>query len=159
MTQIPDEIVRTIDLNVAQTKVWQAISNAQSFGEWFRCTTDGPFERGRILNCRSTYGAEGGASASNQEEFVWQKRIVAIEPEAYFAFEWTPGDTGADVFSPELGSTLVEFKLAPIDTGTRLTICESGFASLPAALRSRSFRINSGGWDAQVQNITQYFNE
>jgi len=154
-SKVPDEIIRTITLKVPQTKVWRAIADAQHFGAWFHCTVDGPFEEGGVLNCRSTYGVDSTNEESN--EFVWQKRIVSIQPERYFAFEWTPGDTGANLFAPEVGTTLVEFTLHATDEGTRLVVRESGFASLPEAYRERSFRLNSGGWDAQVENISVYF--
>jgi hypothetical protein len=48
--------------------------------------------------------------------------------------------------------TLVEFRLAPDDGGTRQTIRESGYAALPHNLRQHSFRINDAGWNDQVYN-------
>ena len=139
------EIVRTVQLKAPVAKVWAALSQAKPFGEWFRCTVDGEFAVGAIVHCRSLY--EG------HEEMHWQKRIVAIEPERYFAFEWSPGDTGADLRDDSVNTTLVEFTLAAIPSGTELVIRESGFEQFSAAEIRRAMRLNSDGWDAQVSNI------
>ena len=145
---VQDEIVREIDLRAPQEKVWRAISDARQFGQWFRCEVEGAFVVGELSNCRSTYpGGEG---------MVWQQLIKAIEPERYFAYVWSPGDTGAHLFDEDAGQTLVEFTLAPCDVGTHLTIRESGFASLPDDWRGHSFQRNTEGWNAQVENITAY---
>ncbi|MEM7020702.1 MAG: SRPBCC family protein [Pseudomonadota bacterium] len=146
---VANEIVRTIVLKAAITKVWQAISDARQFEQWFRCKIDGTFQIGEIVTCYSTY--------EDSENFTWQKRVVAIEPERYFAFNWTPGETGADMYKDSTGQTMVEFELESIGEKTQLVIRESGFADLPEAYRARSFRINTGGWDAQVENITVFF--
>ena len=148
--QIPDRIVREILLSAPIATVWRAIADAKQFGQWFGCEVDGGFVVGNIVTCKGTY--EGGTHLS------WQKRIKALEPETYFAYEWSPGDTGAATFTPESGMTLVEFTLVPRDGATHLTICESGFAELPERYRERSFRINEGGWNDQVNNIRAFFN-
>ncbi len=86
----------------------------------------------------------------------WQPLVQAIEPDAYFAYLWSPGETGADLYDETVGQTLVEFRLEPSEQGTILTIRESGFASLPADRRLESFTRNTQGWDAQVNNIGAY---
>lgn len=139
------EITRTISLTAPVRKVWNAISEATPFGEWFRCTVDGEFAVGAIVNCRSLY--EG------HENMRWQKRIVAIEPERYFAFEWSPGEAAADLRDTAVKTTLVEFTLRAIPSGTELVIRESGFEIFsPSEIRS-AMRLNSEGWDAQADNI------
>ena len=49
--------------------------------------------------------------------------------------------------------TLVEFTLTPTATGTRLTVTESGFDKLPSDRRDEAYRMNDGGWRAQLENI------
>ena len=142
------EIVRTIALEAPVRKVWDAISQAAPFGEWFRCTVDGQFAVGAIVNCRSQY--EGS------EALHWQKRIVAMEPERYFAFEWSPGESGADLLDESVGTTLVEFTLKAIPSGTELVIRESGFEKFSPSEIRRAMRLNSEGWDAQVDNILAF---
>ena len=52
--------------------------------------------------------------------------------------------------------TLVEFRLEPTETGTRLTITESGFAAIPEPRGLEVLRRNSGGWDEQAKNIAAH---
>ena len=143
-----DEIVREIELKAGVDKVWEALVDAQKFGQWFRCDVQGEFRVGQVNDCRSTY--------DDQQTIIWQKLIKAIEPKTYFAFAWSPGDTGADILDDEVGQTLVEFHLKPAAQGSHLTIRETGFASLPEAYRSESMRLNTEGWNAQVVNIQAY---
>jgi hypothetical protein len=53
--------------------------------------------------------------------------------------------------------TLVTFTLSDAPgNGTLLTVVESGFDKVPAHRREEAFRMNSGGWDAQMQNIARH---
>jgi hypothetical protein len=52
--------------------------------------------------------------------------------------------------------TLVEFTLKPTDTGTLLTIVESGFDKIPASRRPEALRMNDGGWEEQSKNIARH---
>ena len=40
--------------------------------------------------------------------------------------------------------------------GTRLTIVESGFDTIPLSRRADAFRLNEGGWAEQADNIRRY---
>jgi hypothetical protein len=53
-------------------------------------------------------------------------------------------------------TTLVVFELKDAEGGTLLSVVESGFDSVPAARRSQAFRLNSGGWDAQIVNVAKH---
>jgi len=48
------------------------------------------------------------------------------------------------------------FELEDAEGGTLLKVVESGFDQVPAARRSEAFRMNSGGWDAQMKNIEKH---
>ena len=54
------------------------------------------------------------------------------------------------------GGSISEFRLADARNGTRLTVVESGFASLPDDIRENSLRNNTQGWDEQMGNIQKY---
>lgn len=53
-------------------------------------------------------------------------------------------------------TTLVEFKLKEVGDGTLLSVVESGFDNIPPSRRLEAFRMNSGGWDAQMKNIEKH---
>jgi hypothetical protein len=60
---------------------------------------------------------------------------------------------------PPLGGieTLVEFKFEAIESGTRLTIIESGFAApLSDVDRTEALHRNAEGWEIQTQNIAAH---
>ena len=67
-----------------------------------------------------------------------------------------PGAVDTSVDYSKEPSTLVEFRLEDVDGGTRLTLVESGFDSVPEWCRMDAFRMNSGGWNIQMQNIERH---
>ena len=79
-----------------------------------------------------------------------------MEPETFFSFRWHPFaiEEGVD-YSAE-PTTLVTFTLEDAKQGTKLTIVESGFDAIPESRRAKAFSMNSGGWDAQIRNITRF---
>jgi hypothetical protein len=73
-----------------------------------------------------------------------------------FAFRWHPYavDPGVDYSKEEM--TLVEFTLVEEGGGVGLTVVESGFDRLPKGRRDEAFRMNSGGWTAQLAGIEKH---
>jgi uncharacterized protein YndB with AHSA1/START domain len=140
-----DRIEKTIDLNAPVERVWRAVSDHKEFGTWFRVDLEGPFAIGHEARGKITY--------PGYEHLTWTVQVVAIEPPTRLAFTWHPYGVDPDVDYAKEEPTLVEFLLAPIATGTRLTIVESGFDKVPAHRREEAFRMNDGGWTQQVQNI------
>ena len=69
---------------------------------------------------------------------------------------WHPYAIEAGVdYSQEI-PTLIEYELSKSGEGTILKVTESGFDNIPAARRDEAFRMNSGGWEEQLQNIKNY---
>jgi hypothetical protein len=52
--------------------------------------------------------------------------------------------------------TSVVFELADNPGGTRLTVIESGFDSIPLARRMEAYRSNEAGWGQQMEAIARY---
>jgi hypothetical protein len=46
--------------------------------------------------------------------------------------------------------------LEPTTTGTLLTITESGFEKLPAAIAEKAMQQNKQGWEIQARHISEY---
>ncbi|MGE0716985.1 MAG: SRPBCC family protein [Alphaproteobacteria bacterium] len=143
-----DRIERSIDLKAPVARVWRALTDHREFGQWFRVRLDGPFVAGQVSRGQITY--------PGYEHVRWEAVVQRIEPERHFSFTWHPYaiEPGRD-YSGE-PATLVEFTLEQIATGTRLTVVESGFDRLPAERRDLAFRMNEGGWAAQVENIARH---
>jgi uncharacterized protein YndB with AHSA1/START domain len=143
-----DSIQKKVVLSAAKARVWRALSDATEFGEWFRLKLEGPFREGATVRGRITH--------PGYEHVTVELQVEKVEPERYFAYRWHPYaiDTKVD-YSAE-PTTLVEFQLEEAKGGTLLTITESGFNRIPAGRRAEAFRMNEGGWTAQVENIRKY---
>jgi uncharacterized protein YndB with AHSA1/START domain len=143
-----DRIEKTVDLKAPVSRVWRALTDHQEFGTWFRVRLDGPFVPGQV--------STGHITHRGSEHLRWEAVVQRMEPERLFSFTWHPYaiDPKQD-YSAET-PTLVEFTLEKTATGTRLTVVESGFDKLPAHRRDEAFRMNEGGWSAQMDNIARH---
>ena len=141
-----DRIVKTVDLPAPVDRVWRALTDHNEFGTWFRVRLDGPFEVGRLVTGIVTY--------AEYEGLAWHARVERMERERLFAFSWHPFDVEPETDVSDEPKTLVEFRLEPIQTGTRLTITESGFSAIPDPRRLEALRSNRKGWEFQSRNIT-----
>ncbi|MBO0904540.1 SRPBCC family protein [Jiella sonneratiae] len=140
-----DRIEQTIDLAAPLDRVWQALTDHEAFGAWFRVALDGPFVLGEVSRGRITY--------PGYEHVQWRATVVAMEKPGLFAFTWHPYAIDPAVDYSGETPTRVEFRLQPIDTGTRLTLTESGFEGVAPGRMPEAFRMNQRGWEMQMQNI------
>lgn len=140
-----DSLERTVDLAAPIARVWRALTDHVEFGSWFRVAIEAPFAVGET--------ATGFITHKGYEHVRWAARVVAMDAPHRFAFTWHPYavDPAVDYEAEE--PTLVEFRLEPLGQGTRLTLTESGFDRIPAHRRDEAFRMNGGGWAAQMDNI------
>lgn len=141
-------IEKRIDLAAPLARVWRALTDHREFGDWFRVAIDGPFVVGEVSRGHITY--------PGYEHLAWEATVTAIEPQRRFAFTWHPYAVDPEVDYSGEPKTLVEFTLEPLAAGTRLTVREFGFDAIPAHRRAEAFRMNEGGWAAQVDNIATY---
>jgi uncharacterized protein YndB with AHSA1/START domain len=143
-----DRIEREIVLRAPRRRVWQALTDAQQFGEWFGVVPSGPFVAGSSIAAKVT--------TPGYEHVTFVMTVVTVEPESRFAWQWHPH--AVDMTHDYSGepTTLVEFTLDDIDGGTRLRVVESGFDQIPLSRRLTAYRGNSGGWTAQMDNIARH---
>ncbi len=144
-----NKIEKKIELKAPVSKVWSALTDYQQFGEWFRVKIDGPFVVGEVSRGNITY--------PGYEHIKWEAVIKAMESERLFSYTWHPYAVDTSVDYSQETPTLVEFRLEQTaDGGTLLTVTESGFDKVPEHRRAEAFRMNSGGWAAQVENIREF---
>jgi len=152
-----DQIVKSTTLRAPLERVWHAISDAKAFGSWFGMTIDGPFIDGQAAVGAIAITQVDDVIAKHQAPYVGKRCVLHIErivPLSLLAFRWHPG---ADAEAgPNAPTTLVTFALEAVPEGTRLTITESGFDSLPPERRAKAFRENEGGWEAQLGLVFKY---
>jgi len=144
---VTDRIVKSVELKAPIERVWRAISDHREFGSWFRVRLDAPLVAGTESTGQMTY--------PGYEHVPWKARIVTMEPPRLLAYRWPHMDDQQRV-REDWPWTLVEFRLEPVGTGTRLTVTESGFDALPAERRETAFRQNEGGWEEQMGNVAAH---
>jgi uncharacterized protein YndB with AHSA1/START domain len=147
-TMSTDRIEKSVTLRAPRSRVWRAITDAAEFGTWFGVAIDGAFAAGATVRGRITH--------PGYEHLTMELAIDRIEPERYFSYRWHPYAVDPAVDYSHEPPTLVEFNLAEAVGSTVLTIVESGFDRIPLARRAEAFRMNDGGWTAQVQNIERH---
>ena len=143
-----DRIEKTLVLNATRAEVWRAISSAEDFGAWFGVKLDGPFAPGARVTGRITI--------PNYDHLTLALDIERMDRERLFSYRWHPYAVDPNKDYSTEPTTLVEFTLEDAPGGTKLTVVESGFDRIPADRRAEAFRMNEGGWTAQVRNIDQY---
>jgi len=144
-----DRIEKQVTLRASRSKVWRALTDSQQFGEWFRVKLDGPFVAGREIG--------GNILHPGYEHVRFTAWVEAIEPEQYFSFRWHPYGIDKDVDYSHEPTTLCEFRLEDAPEGTRLSLTESGFDALPPERHDIALRMNTKGWEAQLEkNIRAY---
>jgi uncharacterized protein YndB with AHSA1/START domain len=140
-----NKIERHIDLDAPVERVWKALTDYREFGAWFRVRLEEPFAPGRVARGYITY--------PGYEHLVWEAKVVAMDKPHHFSFTWHPYAVDPKVDYSKEEPTLVEFRLEPSGTGTKLTVIESGFDKVPKHRMPEAMRMNEGGWAEQMKNI------
>jgi uncharacterized protein YndB with AHSA1/START domain len=149
MNTSTDRIERQILIRAPRSKVWQALADAEAFGNWFGVALKGKrFVAGEAV--------EGNITYPGYEHVVWRVVMDRIAPEHLLSFRWHPYAIDPKVDYSHEPTTLVVFELEEVPGGTLLRLTESGFDRIPAERRPEAFRMNSGGWDQQMVNVDTY---
>lgn len=137
----PDRIERTLQLSHAPERVWAALTTAEGLGTWFGNS------------------AEVDLRVGGQARLTWDSGDTAtlvierLEPPRVFAYTWPIN--GLSEGDPR--RTYVEFTLEPADSGTTLTVIESGFAQLPDADQHKmAYEGNTEGWTSELGELVAY---
>jgi uncharacterized protein YndB with AHSA1/START domain len=139
---VPDAIEREIVIDAPPSVVWSIVTEAENLAGWFSDEAEIDLRAGgRMLLTWRGLGAYEG-------------RVETVDPPRLFAFRW---QTREGEFS-ETNSTLVVMTLEAEDTGTRLQVVESGFATLPLTddARARYADVNSKGWLTELNELRDH---
>lgn len=145
-----DRIERSIVINAPRSRVWQALSDAETFGRWFGADLRGQrFAPGQR--------ARGPISIEGYTHIQFDVLVERVEPEHTLAWRWHPYplDPAVDYSAEE--PTLVTWTLkdAP-GGGTLVQAVESGFDKVPPGRRLEAFRMNTQGWEGQMENLKNH---
>lgn len=139
-----DEIRRELILDAPIESVWEALTSAEHLRQWF----------GDIAEVELR---PGGKAKFGWTEFdsVSEAIVDVVEAPTRFGFRWE----AVEDRTVEEVSTSVEFTLEPLNGGTRLTMVESGFTTLPESAYDRVFQANTSGWAAELSELSEYLAE
>lgn len=143
-----DRIEKKLLLRAPRSRVWRALTNADEFGEWFRVRLDGAFTVGEQVRGQITH--------PGYEHLTVEISVERIDAQHHFSYRWHPYAIDPEVDYSREPTTLVEFHLEEVSDGTLLTVVESGFDRIPAGRRTEAFRMNTEGWQAQLENVRRH---
>jgi uncharacterized protein YndB with AHSA1/START domain len=142
-----DRVERTVRIAATTERVWDILTKPEHVGRWFGSGTPATVDL-RPDGVMVLEPAPG-------ERYL--ARVVKADPPHYLAYRWA--SAYPNVLADETNSTLVEFHVAAEGAMTRLTVCESGFASLtiPAGREdAASYESHSRGWTQVLRNLADY---
>jgi uncharacterized protein YndB with AHSA1/START domain len=149
MNTSTDRIERKVLIKAPRSRVWRALSDAAEFGAWFGVNFQGKcFVAGKHVRGKVTY--------PGYEHLDMDILVERIVPEQLLTWRWHPAAIDPKVDYSQEPTTLVVFELQEVDGGTMLTVIESGLDKIPLARRAEVLRLNSSGWDQQMENITKH---
>jgi uncharacterized protein YndB with AHSA1/START domain len=149
MNTSTDRIERKVLINAPRARVWRALSDAGEFGDWFGVNFKGKtFVAGKHIQGKITYP---GYEHLNMDVLI--ERIV---PEQLLSWRWHPAAIDPKIDYSQEPTTLVVFELQEVGGSTMLTVVESGLDKIPLARRADVFRMNSSGWEQQMENIKKH---
>jgi uncharacterized protein YndB with AHSA1/START domain len=141
-------IEKQIEVKAPLSRVWRALTDSKEFGEWFRVKLEGPFAPGKATR--------GQILSPGFEHVVFEVTVQKMEPERLFSYTWHPYAIDPKRDYSKEPATLVAFTLEAKGDKTIVTVTETGFDALPKDRVFEAFRMNEGGWEAQMKNIARY---
>lgn len=136
----PDRIERVVEIAHPPATVWAALTTAEGLGTWF----------GNEARIDLRPGGSARLSWTNGHQA--DMRVERVEEPKVFAFTWHIYGLPED----DPRRTYVEFTLEPVDTGTRLTVVETGFAQLPDDVYRTAYDGNIEGWASELRDLVEY---
>lgn len=143
-----DRIEKNILLRAPRARVWRALTDAEEFGSWFGVKLEGRFEIGARVRGKITH--------PGYEHLTMELMVERMDAERLFSFRWHPYAIDPNTDYSKEPTTLVELRIEPANGGTMLSVVESGFDAIPEARRAEAFRMNEGGWEAQMKNVERH---
>jgi uncharacterized protein YndB with AHSA1/START domain len=149
MNTSTDRIERKVLIKATRARVWRAVADAAEFGSWFGVDFKGKtFVAGKSVQGKITY--------PGYEHLTMEVLIDQVVPERLLSWRWHPAAIDPAVDYSQEPTTLVVFELEEVEGGVMLSVVESGLDKIPLERRAMVLRMNSSGWDAQMENVKKH---
>jgi len=144
----PDHIEHSLIIGAPREQVWDALTDARKFGEWFGVKLNGKFVPGEAIR--------GSVKEKDLHGLPIEMMIGQMDHAKRFSWRWHPAAINPQVDYSREPTTLVELTLADAPGGTHLAVVESGFHEIPPERRDAAYRMNYEGWGIQLTRIEAY---
>jgi len=140
-----DEIRREIILPASIERVWDAVTDPKEVSMWFGDITE--------IDLRP-----GGKAKFGWSEYgdAFEAVLVEVDRPRKFSYSWA---FQSNTSYEESTARLVEMTLETVESGTRLTLVESGFLQLSGDEYQKAIEANSGGWDSELADLFAYLSK
>ncbi len=147
-----DRIERTVDINAGPDRVWAALTRADLLCRWFGEAAEIDLRVGGRIT--QTWVRPEVPTAPDNCYGTFAGVITEIDEPHTFAFRWVH-QAGLE---PAPGAdTLVRFQLEPCESGTRVTLTETGFAALDVLDPALAREGNVDGWAHELGELSDLF--
>jgi uncharacterized protein YndB with AHSA1/START domain len=147
---VSQQLKREIVIEAPPEIVWDAVTEPEQMALWFGDAVE--FELRPGGTGTMTWKPGGRATEELDEAIHLPLQIEAVEPPRYFAFRWTHPE---DAEATSSNSLLVEFTFTPEGEATRLSVVESGFATVDRDAAGE-LEGHSEGWRVHLQSLREY---
>jgi len=140
-----DQIEQEISIDAGHERVWELVTRP---GWWVPSDVD--------ENIPAAERVPGRRTVRDTEKYGrYTIELVKIDPRSYVSFRWV-SEFPDEEPKPEM-NTLVEFFVKPAGAATKVTVVESGFASLDLTEIERKTRYdgNVDGWTRVLSDLKQ----
>jgi uncharacterized protein YndB with AHSA1/START domain len=138
-----DWIEREIMIDASRERVWAVLTEPKHVAGWFGDSAE--------IDLRP-----GGKAAFGWTEHGTHLAVIErVDEPNLFSYRWARGTDS----EPATGtSTLVEFTLTEVPTGTLLRVVETGFASLHGGAdeQEQAVKENTEGWTSELAELKEY---
>lgn len=134
-------VERSIWIAAPRERVWQAITQPRQLEQWYAkgCPWEIP-------------ALEVGATVKfyNTDTDIQTATIAVVDPPRQLTLRWQP--------DPMFPSALLTntFLLEEEENGTRVTVTQTGYESVPDEVRQQWFDADAGGYTSIVENLKAY---
>ena len=143
-----DRIEKQVTVAATIGRTWRALADAREFGQWFQVDFDAPFFPGQRVT--------GRVRNPDYRDLRFDMVIERMDAPERLTLRWHPYPVDPKADYSHERPTLVEFRLKEVPGGTQVQVAESGFEQIPLERRADAYRMNSQGWEQQMQNLRDY---
>jgi uncharacterized protein YndB with AHSA1/START domain len=136
-------VERTIWINAPRERVWHAVTQPEHLNQWYATFYHWDIPTLNVGTTVKFYNKDNHAD-------MQIATIEVVDPPRQFTVRWQP-----DKEYPAM-TLVTSFTLDEENGGTRATISESGYESLPAEVRQQWLDATGGGYTLSMENLKAY---